>query len=181
MTKKTAAWTAITAAAGLAIAGGLLLWAHSYTASQVTTQLTAQKITFPPAGSAELKALPAGDATAMTRYAGLEMSTGTQARVYADNFIAVHLTKIGGGKTYSQLSAEAIAKPKDTALAAQVDTVFKGTTLRSMLLNAYGWWQLGQIALWGAVAAFAGAGVLLVLAGVLFTAGGSGGSRHAHP
>jgi hypothetical protein len=59
-----------------------------------------------------------------------------------------------------------MANPKDTALAGEVETVFKGTTLRGMLLNAYGFWQMGQIALWGAIAAFAGAALLLIL--VLF-------------
>ncbi|HEX3711486.1 MAG TPA: hypothetical protein VHV09_01730, partial [Trebonia sp.] len=47
--------------------------------------------------------------------------------------------------TYSQLSTEAIAQPSNTALAATVSTVFKGETLRSMLLNAYGWWKVSQI------------------------------------
>ena len=50
-----------------------------------------------------------------------------------------------GGKTYSQLSAAATAQPKYTELANQVSTVFKGETLRSMLLNAYGWWKISQI------------------------------------
>jgi hypothetical protein len=52
---------------------------------------------------------------------------------------------MGGGKTYSQLSAASLAQPSNTALAATVGTVFKGETLRSMLLNAYGWWKVSQI------------------------------------
>ena len=82
------------------------------------------------------------------------MTTGAQAEIYANYFIGRHLFLIGGGKTYSQLSAEALAQPKNTALAGQVETVFKGTTLRSMLLEAYGFWQLGQIALIAAIASF---------------------------
>ena len=81
----------------------------------------------------------------VSQYAGEQMLTGQQAEAYADHFIAVHLTEIGGGKTYSQLSTESIAQPKNTALAGQVATVFKGETLRSMLLNAYGWWKVSQI------------------------------------
>jgi len=49
------------------------------------------------------------------------------------------------------------------ALAAQVQTVFRGTTLRSMLLEAYGFWQMGQIALFAAIASFIGAALLLIL------------------
>ena len=90
----------------------------------------------------------------MAKYAGQHMTTGAQAETYANYFIGRHLFLIGGGKTYSQLSAEALAQPKNTALAGQVETVFSGTTLRSMLLEAYGFWQLGQIALIAAIASF---------------------------
>ena len=41
--------------------------------------------------------------------------------------------------------------------------VFRGTTLRSMLLEAYGFWQLGQIALIAAIASFIGAGLMVIL------------------
>jgi hypothetical protein len=149
----------------LAIGGGLLVWGHSVVNTDVHNQLAAQKIVFPTANSPEIKALPASDATAMKAYSGQLMITGAQAETYADHFIAVHLTEIGGGKTYSQLSAEAMAQPKNAALAAQVETVFKGTTLRGMLLNAYGWWQMGQIMLIAAIVAFAGAVLFLILSG----------------
>ena len=88
-----------------------------------------------------------------------QLLTGQQAEAYADHFIAVHLSEIGGGKTYSQLSAESIAQPKNVALAAQVATVFKGTTLRSMLLNAYGWWKVSQITYIASLVAFGLAGL----------------------
>ena len=70
---------------------------------------------------------------------------------------------MGQGKTYSQLSAASLAAPKNVALAGLVQTVFRGTTLRSMLLEAYGFWQMGQIALFAAIASFIGAGLLLLL------------------
>jgi hypothetical protein len=147
----------------LAIGGGLLLWGHSVVNTDVHNQLAAQKIVFPPASSPEIKSLPAADATAMKAYAGQTMTTGAQAATYADHFIAVHLKEIGGGKTYSQLSAAAMAQPKNTALADQVATIFKGTTLRGMLLNAYGWWQMGQIMLISAIVAFGAAALFLIL------------------
>src|SRR5215472_15081742 len=152
----------------LTVAGGLLLWGHNFVTDQVHTQLAAQKIYFPPAGSAPIKALPAADAKAMTAYAGQLMTTGAQAQTYADHFIAVHLGEIGGGKTYSQLSAAAMAQPHNTKLADQVQTIFKGTTLRGMLLNAYGWWQMGQIMLISAVVAFGAAVLFLILSGLGF-------------
>jgi uncharacterized membrane protein YeaQ/YmgE (transglycosylase-associated protein family) len=104
----------------------------------------------------------------MHQYAGQTMTTGAQAEVYADHFIANHLKEIGGGLTYAQLSAKALAQPKNAALAAQVDAMFKGTTLRGMLLNAYAFWQMGQLALWGAIVSFIGAAILLVLSALGF-------------
>jgi hypothetical protein len=148
-------------AAVLAVGGGLMLWGHNFVDNQVSTQLTAQKIVFPAKSNPEFKALPAADAAAMGQYAGQTMTTGDQAKVYADNFIAFHLSKMGG--TYSQLSAQSLAQPNNAKLAALVNTVFKGTTLRGMLLNAYAFWQMGVIALWGAIVSFIGAGLLLVL------------------
>jgi hypothetical protein len=146
----------------LLVAGGLLTWGHVFVNSEVHSQLAAQKIVFPPASSPAITSLPKADAAAMGVYAGQTMTTGAQAQAYADHFIKVHLAEIGGGLTYSQLSAKAMAAPKDAKLADEVATVFKGTTLRGMLLNAYGFWQMGQIAWIGAIASFAGAALLLV-------------------
>ena len=152
----------------LLVAGGLLLYGYNFVNDQVTQQLTEQQITFPAADSAAIKALPPDDAAAMKVYAGQLMTNGAQAKTYADHFIAVHLKEIGGGKTYSQLSAEALANPTDQKLAAQADTVFKGTTLRGLLLNAYAFWQIGQIALIAAIVAFVAGAILLILSGLGF-------------
>jgi len=150
-------------AAILVVAGGLLAWGHAFTSNQVHTQLAAQKIVFPAENNAEIKALPKADAAAMRVYAGQTMTTGAQAQTYADHFIAVHLREAAGGMTYSQVSYLAMIHPKNAKYAAEDATLFKGTALRGMLLNAYGFWQLGQIALIGAIVAFAGAGLLLIL------------------
>ena len=147
-------------AALLLVAGGLLTWGHSFVSSEVHTQLAAQKIVFPAEGSPEIKA---PEFAAMHQYAGQRMTNGAQAEVYADHFIANHLTEIGGGKTYAQLSAASLAQPKNAALAAQVQTMFRGETLRGLLLNAYAFWQMGQIMMVAAIAAFAGAGLMLIL------------------
>ncbi len=150
-------------AAVLLVAGGLLMWGYSFANSQVHDQLIAQKIVFPATSNPEFKALPATDQAAMGAYAGQALTTGAQAKTYADHFIAVHLAEMGHGQTYSQLSAQSLAQPKNVALAGLVQTVFRGTTLRSMLLEAYGFWQLGQLALFGAIASFIGACLILLL------------------
>jgi enamine deaminase RidA (YjgF/YER057c/UK114 family) len=160
---------ALVAAAGLllvvvlVVAGVLLTWGQSYANNQVTSQLSAEKIVFPARSNAEFKALPKADQAVMGQYAGQLMTNGAQAKAYADHFIAYHLTLIGGGKTYSQLSGEALAQPKNAALQGEVQTIFRGTTLRSMLLEAYGFWTFGQIALMAAIASYIAAGLMLIL------------------
>jgi len=150
-------------AAILVVAGVLLTWGHSYANNQVASQLSAQKIVFPTTRSPEFKILPAANRAQMAKYAGQLMTNGAQAETYANYFIGRHLFLIGGGKTYSQLSTESLAQPKNAALAGQVQTMFRGTTLRSMLLEAYGFWQLGEIALIAAIASYIAAGLMLVL------------------
>ncbi|GAA3114056.1 hypothetical protein JOF29_003680 [Kribbella aluminosa] len=145
----------------LVAAGGLLLWAHNFVDNQVHSQLAAQQIFFPKAGSDSLND-PAVKPY-LFKYAGLQLVTGAQAEVYANHFIAVHINEMAGGKTYSQLSAESLANPNDSKLAGQVQTVFRGETLRGLLLNAYAFGKMGQIALFAAISVFAGAGVLLIL------------------
>jgi hypothetical protein len=150
----------------LLVAGGLLTWGSAYVHNTVQGQLSAQQIFFPPkAAFANAKVgteITPSMIPSVSQYAGEQMLTGQQAEAYADHFIAVHLSGIGGGKTYSQLSTEAQAQPKNVALAGQVATVFKGETLRSMLLNAYGWWKVSQITYIAALAAFALGGLTLI-------------------
>ena len=145
----------------LIAAGGMLTWANHFVHDQVTTQLSAQHIVFPAKGSESL-ADPAVKPY-LTKYAGQELTTGVQARAYADHFIAVHLKGIGGGKTYSELSAAAMANPDDQKLAGQVATTFKGETLRGLLLNAYAFDTMATVAGIAALVAFGAAGVMLLL------------------
>ncbi len=162
----------LTAIAGFAVAvillavGGLLLWGSTYVHNTVQGQLSSQQIYFPPKAAfahpvAGTEITPSM-IPSVSQYAGEQMLTGQQAEAYADHFIAVHIAEIGGGKTYSQLSAESIAQPNNAKLAGQVATVFKGETLRSMLLNAYGWWKVSQITYIAAIAAFALGGLTLI-------------------
>ena len=76
-----------------------------------------------------------------------------------------------GGKTYAQVSAESLAQPNNTTLANTVNTVFKGETLRSMLLNAYGWWKVSQITYIAALVSF-GLGTIACLGSVFTLATG---------
>lgn len=150
----------------LVVAGGLLLWGHNFANDNVKTQLSEQQIFFPAKGSKALA--PADIGPYLNKYAGQKLTTGPQAEAYADHFIAVHLSEVAQGQTYSQVSTKAQANPNDAKLAAQVQTLFRGETLRGLLLEAYGFWKLGEIALIAAMVSFALAAVMAVLTGLGF-------------
>jgi hypothetical protein len=147
----------------LAVAGGLLLWGSTYVHNTVHNQLAAQQIYFPPqAAFAHAKAgteITPNMIPSVSQYAGQQLVTGQQAEAYADHFIAQHIYDMSGGKTYSQLSALSMAQPNNAKLAGLVATVFKGETLRSMLLNAYGWWKVSQITYIASLISFGLAGL----------------------
>ena len=170
------------------VAGFLLNWGYSFANNTVHDQLSQQQIFFPKAGS---PGLDAATYPMLQKYSEMQLTTGQQAADYADFFIGEHVKGINAGKTYSQTSSEsraaggaaqaanaaAAAAPTDTALAAaataananagalagKTDSLFKGETLRGLLLNAYAFWQLGQIAHIAAYGAFIAAFLMLVL------------------
>ena len=155
----------------LAIAGGLGIWAHSFVDSNVHSQLAAQKVFFPD--KAGIAAQKSAEITRyVTPYAGQQVVNGKQAQVFADHFIKVHLNEVAGGQTYSQVSGKFITMqptdPNYATVAGQRQTLFMGETLRGLLLNAYGFWKMGQIALTAAIVSFISAGLMLLLSALGF-------------
>ena len=163
----------------LLVAGGLLTWGHNFVTDQVHSQLSAEKIMIPPAGS-EALADPAIKPY-LTKYGGQQLTTGAQAKAYADHFILVHMNKASSGKTYAEVGTVQTALRADIAkakaanqpttalddqlaeLTATRETLFKGDTLRGLLLNAYAFDTMGRIAGIAAVASFVGAGIMFLL------------------
>lgn len=128
---------ATVAAAGMIVVGALAVVGGHYDKQVVRDQLAPQKIFFPK---------PATN-PGLTAYAGQQVLTGKQAKLYAQKQIGVDLTKVAGGKTYSQVSAEWIAGGmKNTTLATERTTLFTGEALNGLLLNAWGWSVVGMIA-----------------------------------
>jgi len=146
----------------LGVGSGLLFYGSHFGLNMVHSQLNAQDISFPAKGSA---ALNPAEFPGLQRYAGQKVDTGDKAKAYADQFIAVHLTKIDGGQTYSQVSAASIADPTNAALTADVATLFKGQTLRGLLLYAWGWSVVATLALYAAIGA--ALGFLILLAAIV--------------
>ena len=169
----------LTSAGGVVIvvvllaAGGLLTWGHSFAQNDVHNQLAQQQVYFPPqsvwktatknnTGEIQARMIPY-----LKKYSGQEVLTGPQAEAYANHFIAYHLAVMPYGGVYSKVSAAALtAKPGTTAytnLHGLETTVFQGTTLRGLLLEAYGFWTIGQVMLYGAIASFLGAAIMALL------------------
>ena len=150
-------------AAVMLVGSGLGFWASSFVSGQVYDQLSAQRIYFPPAGN---KAITGPEFDAIQQYAGQQLTTGAQAEAYANHFIGVHLNEVAGGKTYAEVSTAARADPTNMKLKGQVETLFRGNTLRGLLLNAYAFGTTGVLAGVVGVVLLVGALLLLVLAGL---------------
>jgi hypothetical protein len=164
----------------LFVVAGLLNWGYNFANDEVTSQLAAQKIMFPAPDSDSLKALGDEDRAAIEPFAGMQLTTGEQAKAYADHYIGAHVKGIAGGKTYSEVSGEALAtsaqskaNPADTELAAkaaalmgQRQSLFMGETLKGLLGYSFAFWQIGQIAMYAMWAALAG-GVLMLILSIL--------------
>ena len=165
--------------------GGAAIYGGGFALDNVRDRLEPQRISFPPAA-----AMTAEETAEVGGFAGGKVDTGTEAEAYS-RYIGIHVAEIGGGKSYAELGSvqfgieDEIAtaeKAGDTALVkdlrgelaavtGQRDTIFKGETLRAILLNAFGWWTVGQITLY--------AGIGMAIAGLILAALVALGFRHA--
>jgi hypothetical protein len=180
MIDKLVSWTGAVLAIALIALGAAAIYGGSFAQDNVRDRLEPQHIAFGPAAEmSDVEKAEVGD------FAGQKVDTGTEAEAYS-RYIGLHLKEIGGGKTYSELGGpifalqaqieEATAAGEDTAamegelagLQGQRDTVFKGETLRSILLNAYGWWTVGTITFYAGIGMVIAGLILAVLAGLGF-------------
>ncbi|MEZ0110373.1 hypothetical protein ABH920_004388 [Catenulispora sp. EB89] len=118
----------------LIVAGPVMIYEGVHGQHEVTSQLSEQLISFPAKGSSGLPA-------AQAAYAGRQVTTGPQAKAYAD-MIETHIKEATGGRTYSQVSTAAMAAPTDTKLAGEKQTAFMGESLRGSLMGAYQAWEV---------------------------------------
>lgn len=140
----------------LLLLGVLALIGADFAASNVNDRLRPQKIYFPSAQELREDGITQ---RSILDNAGKQVRDGGQAKIFAD-MISEDLKGVNGGRTYSETSALSRKNPGDAALKAKTDTLFRGETLRSMLLNAYGWWFVAQVIKWTGIA-------LLILAAVV--------------
>lgn len=148
----------------LLIVAFLAWYGHNFATQMVRDELSAQKIYFPAKDSPAFTSLDKEDQAEMAKYAGELLTTGEQAKVYANHYIGAHLEDIGGGKTYAEISTQSMQDPDNPELEAKKAALFQGETLRGMLLGTgYAFWTFGMIALYVAIASLVGAVLMLVL------------------
>jgi hypothetical protein len=143
------------------VIGGLAWWGYNFATTEVKTELSSQKIYFPPKGS---PALDPTEFPTLQQYAGQLVDNGPKAKAYANDFIGKHIEKIADGQTYAEVSTAALADPTNAKLQGQKAALFQGETLRGLLLgDGYAYWTFGMLAKAAAIAAFMGAGIMAVL------------------
>ena len=162
---------ALVVAVTLIVLGGLAIYGGHFGQQNVRDRLAPEKVSFPP-----LEAMSPEEKVAVGEFAGQQVTTGPQAEAFS-RYIAGHLEFVNDGKTYAETSAAARVEGLDPKIAADLgakaDTLFKGETLRSIMLNAYGWWTIATIALFAGYVMI-GAGLILLILALL-------GFRHAKP
>jgi hypothetical protein len=171
----------------LLAAGVLLTWGSNFAEDYVYDELSSQHVAFPPAAALEEEGR-----TDLVKYADATVDTGSEAEAYA-SYIDGHLQQVADGQTYADLgaperaantaveeatasgaSADEIARLEGEAatITGQRNTLFKGETLRGLLLSAFAWSTVGRIAGIAGILAFVAAGAMVLL--VAF------GVRHHH-
>lgn len=160
---------ALVVAVSLIVLGGLAVYGGNFGRQNVTDRLAPEKVFFAP-----LSAMSPEEKAAVGEFAGQQVTTGPQAEAFS-RYIAGHLEFVNDGKTYAETSAAARVEGLDPQVAADLqakaDTLFKGETLRAIMLNAYGWWTVATIALWAGYGMI-GAGLILLILAIF-------GFRHA--
>jgi hypothetical protein len=171
-------WAGAVLAVALLALGGAAIYGGNFALDNVRDRLEPQNITFPPA-----EAMSPEERAELGEFAGQKVDTGTEAEAYS-RYIGGHLVGINEGATYSETSSESrgyaaevgenpteAEGAKMAELDGKVQTLFRGETLRAILLNAYGWWTVGQITFY--------AGIGMVIAGLILAVLVAFGFGHA--
>jgi len=168
----------VVATGAFVVAGSLLTWGANFSDDYVHDELASQNISFPDA-----ERLTGEGRDDLVQYAGVQVTTGEHAEAYA-SYIDGHLEGIADGQTYAELgtveraAAAAVTEAVDNGepqaavdelqaqadgVSAQRDSLFRGETLRGLLLSAFAWSTVGMIAGYAAIGAFIAAGMMAVL------------------
>lgn len=167
----------------LLIVGLVLSDQSNFAENYVKDQFKQQQITFT---KAEGLSGEQDDAPCLVTYAGKLLQTGKQAECYANEYIAYHLAESANtagyeGETYATLGtpqrelrtklqdAKDAGQPTETVQAdldkvnSLRDTMFRGETLRGLLLTTYGFSIFGERAGQAALVVYIAAALIALL------------------
>ena len=163
-------WDQIVSGAGAVVAvvllmlGAVAIYGGTFGQDNVRDRLAPQNVTFPP-----LEAMTPAEKNLVGDFAGTKVVDGPGAEAFSD-YIGLHLEDTNEGKTYSETSsmarAEGLSEKEAAELSGMADSLFKGETLRAMLLNAYGWWTVSSLVIFAGYGLLA-AGALLALLAIM--------------
>jgi hypothetical protein len=171
------------AVAALLLVMGVVLTGNANFAKDYTEdQLSAQQVKFKAAD--KLTDAEKAGAPCAIGYAGQTLRTGKQAECYS-KYIGVHVASTAEGRTYAtqgdyvnglkaELAAAQKANPQDPAKIADLnskitagttarETLFKGETLKGLLLTSYGFSVFGEKGSQAANVAYLVSGLMLLL------------------
>lgn len=155
-------WSGLIISIVLILVGAMAVYGGQFGQDNVKDRLAPEKVMFPP-----FDVMTPEEQAEVGDFAGQQVLNGVQAEAYS-RYILGHLAFINDGKTYAETSAaareEGISEEQAAELQAKADTLFKGETLRAILLNAYGWWTVSTIAVYAGYLMIAAGIVMLVLA-----------------
>jgi hypothetical protein len=166
-------------AALLLVLGVVMTSNANFSKNYVKDQLSQQNISFKPAAALTPEE---AKSACVVQFAGQQVTTGKQAECYANDFIGLHVKSVASGQTYADLGTpqqDLSAKVKAatasndpalpdlqkqlTAITGQRETLFKGETLRGLLLTSYGFSEFGVKGAQVAAVSFIVAGLLALL------------------
>lgn len=136
-------WVTLVVSAVLVVVGFAALSLVNAKQGEIRSELSSQKIFFPAKGSEPLAKLenPA-DRAAMEQYAGQQMTTGPQAKVYAEHFIHAHMMAATGGLSYAEVGNALKADPKNEDLIKAKASALNGNMLIGSLKGTDAWWTV---------------------------------------
>jgi hypothetical protein len=158
-------WSGAVMALALIALGAAAIFGGSFARANVRDRLAPENISFPP-----ISAMTPQEKTELGSFAGQKVDTGPEAEAFS-RYIGGHLKEVNNGATSAAARVEGIPAKQAADLGAKADLLFKGETLRSILLNAYGWWTVGQITFL--------AGIGMIVAGLVLIVLTALGFRHA--
>ena len=164
-------WDQIVSGAGAVVAvvllmlGAVAIYGGTFGQDNVRDRLAPQNVTFPP-----LEAMTPAEKNLVGDFAGTKVVDGLPGlRPSRTTSASTSKTRTRARPTPRPalwLVQKGLSEKEAAELSGMADSLFKGETLRAMLLNAYGWWTVSSLVIFAGYGLLA-AGALLALLAIM--------------